>query len=407
MMKKFYGYVKYDSFIFGILFFVLTIPSITYYPFGYSLMKLGALVAMIMIVAMWLNALMWRQITISAPVWIFTLIIMYCDFRAKTNGFASFVNPVFKYQYFTAILAIDLGMQLYPDSVERGIKRLLMTVSGINLLTQILYPNGLIRAQSQAVKVNFESRVWEIDFWFLGDKNAYAYIYMFLILLCMIGLLEDKSPKGKFINLSGIIIAFVSSVISKSSTTIVCVTVLIVIAGIVCISRYIRVNHLLPCVLAHVIFFVSIVILSTTNGLLSNFVTNVLGKDLTFTGRTAIWGLAMNMIAGEPIFGYGSMTSGDHIRLFNMPSVGHCHNMFLEIILQGGIIAVIFYTVYLLVLNKNIRNARESKVSDLVVIFIFSLLISYQFEGAQIFRPLIYAIYCFCYHAVRIRKYEV
>ena len=70
---------------------------------------------------------------------------------------------------------------------------------------------------------------------------------------------------------------------------------------------------------------------------------DALGRDLTFTGRTYIWKIALYSISESPILGYGYMSSlyGDFVSLVRRQiGVGDPHNAFLDIALGLGLIGV-------------------------------------------------------------------
>jgi O-antigen ligase len=89
--------------------------------------------------------------------------------------------------------------------------------------------------------------------------------------------------------------------------------------------------------------------------------TKVLGRDLTFTGRTDLWNDLMSM-AGSPMrgYGYGSFWLGERMeKLWQMYwwHPNEAHNGFIEIYLELGIVGVI-------ILGGIIISAFRSKMKE-------------------------------------------
>ena len=87
--------------------------------------------------------------------------------------------------------------------------------------------------------------------------------------------------------------------------------------------------------------FFSIVMFRLQN-LFEFFITGVLHKGLSFTGRTDIWDRAVFLFERSPFLGYGIAQSGKVYRLAKHKYY-HAHNVFLEILVEGGLGALIAY----------------------------------------------------------------
>lgn len=97
------------------------------------------------------------------------------------------------------------------------------------------------------------------------------------------------------------------------------------------------------------------------------FVKDVLGKDMTFTGRTIIWDSALRVIADSPIWGYGFVDS-DWFRGHMTDLAIGAHNYILNTMVYGGVILIAFYTLIVLkslqhLIHFNERNARIQMAS--------------------------------------------
>ncbi len=91
--------------------------------------------------------------------------------------------------------------------------------------------------------------------------------------------------------------------------------------------------------------FFGIVIFRLQN-LFAFLIEDILHKGLSFTGRTDIWDRAIVMFWQSPILGYGIAQSGKVYRL-NKAKYYHAHNVFLELLMEGGILALISFVMML------------------------------------------------------------
>ncbi len=87
-------------------------------------------------------------------------------------------------------------------------------------------------------------------------------------------------------------------------------------------------------------------------------VTVLLGRDMTFTGRTSIWAEVMLQIQQRPWFGYGyrafwaSDASAVIYAHVGWDSFGHAHNGFLDLTVETGLVGLGFFLLLCLMLVR-------------------------------------------------------
>ena len=85
-------------------------------------------------------------------------------------------------------------------------------------------------------------------------------------------------------------------------------------------------------------------------------VTDLLGKDLTFTGRTDIWNACIYMLREKPLLGYGYAafwrglgSPSEYVLLrANWLAIPHAHNGFLDLSLEIGLLGLALFIISLL-----------------------------------------------------------
>lgn len=101
---------------------------------------------------------------------------------------------------------------------------------------------------------------------------------------------------------------------------------------------------------------------------------DMLGKDVTFSGRTPMWINALLRIAYSPIYGHGFYTND--WALVNIRGV-NSHNIILNLFLHGG---VILFALFMIIVIYVIRQINKSKIKankqDLLFSFLVFLLMS-------------------------------
>lgn len=117
----------------------------------------------------------------------------------------------------------------------------------------------------------------------------------------------------------------------------------------------------------------------------------ILKKSITFTGRTEIWDLSFRMIKRSPIFGYG-VYEGNGLIWWNN-GYYYSHNGILEVMLQGGVVALIVFIVLFIIAAVPLYKYRNHYVSGIISSGIFAVLIIMLAE-AQITSIWLFGLLC-------------
>lgn len=141
-------------------------------------------------------------------------------------------------------------------------------------------------------------------------------------------------------------------------------------------------------------------------------IVDILQKDLTLSSRTYIWASAIMNILKKPIWGYGT-TSGGRLSI-NQLSIGFSkstffsHNVFLEILIQGGVVAMVFFVLIYIGANRSLKYKEgNSNLKVVLSISVFSLLLM-QFTEFAIYMSVanIPIVLCFFYRELEIEGFD-
>lgn len=120
--------------------------------------------------------------------------------------------------------------------------------------------------------------------------------------------------------------------------------------------------------------------------LFSNFITNILHKDLTLSHRTIIWDRALELIRKKPIFGYGLSKSYDVFSVYHDYSGGNNsvwtsisgHNEILQLLYYGGIVLIfILLAMYFISCS---RKRRQNHAFVFMFLGVVGILINWMSE---------------------------
>lgn len=198
----------------------------------------------------------------------------------------------------------------------------------------------------------------------IGGKNA---LTIFLVPAMFYIAYYSHLKYGKLTskNLALIIISVATLIIGGSSTAIV--IALLAALSILFIHRI---------GFSHVFYFTAFVVMQifTVSAhllyeipYLSDFITNFLGKDLTFSGRTHVWEITTNAI-NSSFFGYGK---GNSIVSSQIPTLSESHNMVLEIMLTGGVILLVIFGIIALGVFSFKKTKENRNLYHLSAFFMF------------------------------------
>lgn len=253
----------------------------------------------------------------------------------------------------------------------------------INFVCLLIYPDGLYTQAGDRGN-------------FLNIDNLLGHILIITIMLSIINIHEKKYIKISYIT---IVISILTLIITWSVTGIVSIFILVLLfllkSKFNFINKFLNPKNLLIFVL---ILFL-LIFLNINNKFLGNIITNILKKDLTFSGRTYIWAQFFDDITDDKInflLGNG-IQERNTIYVYKFNSYTHLHNQFYNIMYEGGIVSLISILLIISLVTHRLginNNNFISKVltSTLIAFLIFMLMdINRDLEYFTIL--LVYAYY--------------
>lgn len=279
-----------------------------------------------------------------------------------------------KYRYFwlspiMSFFLISLSVRKDPYIASRAIADYLMSLLLINLVLAFLSPGGLFCDEKTGAV-----------YYFLDHKNRIIFHYLAGFGAALVADSIDKS-KRYFLLYSVVGLATFMIVDSTTSQVVLAtMLILIVLASRTHLSPVLNIATL-SCLVVGI--FLVIVVFRGQMPLMSWFVEDVLGKSLTFTGRTEIWDSALSLIGSKPLLGHGIQLSDSTMIVARNRMWPHAHDVYLNILYQGGVVAFIGFIVAFGMCVKNLYIDRKGVLSTALSLVVFAYLLEFIFDVAD------------------------
>lgn len=242
----------------------------------------------------------------------------------------------------------------------------------INLLTLIIFPNGMYQD-------------WTYRNWFLGTDNQH--IGVLLVSVCVA--LIYRNYFGKKIRPYLLMAACVISIFLCWSATSVGGIVLFGFLYFAAVKRNNPVFNYVTYMIIISAIFVFIILLRLQN-YFEFIIVDLLGKEITFTGRVDICDAGIYWIKKAWLLGNGVESYSLHAQKTIYPSM---HNTFLEYLYQGGIVLFLIFIGINVMLGLRLMKDIGNKYTKIISAVIFTFYFMMQFEVySSIFIELIFVL---------------
>ena len=135
------------------------------------------------------------------------------------------------------------------------------------------------------------------------------------------------------------------------------------------------------------------------------FVSSVLNKSTTLSGRDSVWQSAAEFILRHPIIGNGYGAMVPYEKSGNVLSASHAHNQYLQMLLTGGVIAFLIFFAINIISTRRIDRVKLTKATAHYA-FIASLSAIYTAYLTEAYTKIwwIYIVYILAYYYSKAAK---
>lgn len=230
-------------------------------------------------------------------------------------------------------------------------------------------------------------------FFYLGD---YTILYEFYLPAIAIASVYIYLTKKTFRGMLLIAVSTISCFLSPSATTKVGILIALMIFAYGMLIKKNRDVSITAMFVFSLILNVFIVCIYSTGKLhfLDSFITNVLHKSVTFSGRIWIWPRDIEMIKEKLLFGHGYRTT---VQIESGFIANHAHNALLDKALVGGIPQLLLFILMHVELLRKTERTKSSIYKIVMVALMTAIFISYITD--QLFKFWrFYVIFFLLYH---------
>ncbi len=303
------------------------------------------------------------------------------------------------------------GLYLGSRFSLREFLKLAALALGLVVLGNFLY---CLAVPSIGIQVGIQAGAWRGLF---IQKNTLARV-LFFSALVFLSLLSEKDPldrsRDRWIQ-AGLLISTLMTVLSQSKTGLV---LLLGFMFLVQIFKVLRSRH---SIVFPMVFCVFLIASMVTFVMVGNYeaVLVGMGRDVTLSGRTDIWGAIVDKILHQPWIGYGyggfwQGKEGESIDIWyiarDMPP--HGHNGYLDMALDIGLVGLgLFIIDFLRTIGRSLRCLRQMPMIESIFpilymsgVFIYNITED-SLIGDSSFN-IIWLIYCYVSSAILLEKFS-
>jgi len=280
------------------------------------------------------------------------------------------------------LLYADYMLTKYPRTFVKSFAGLMKVYIVVNLLMLIILPDGVGRFIPDYNYLGANSRLS-----LLGLDNNYIKLFIPATVAIYFSCENNRIQRNFYF-----LLMFGTLLYVWSGTGVCCIAILMAYIFLLENTWIDRMIGYYRCFIVAVIAYAGTV----SSGLIRTFsslIENVLGKSITLSGRTFLWSQALKLIAQKPILGYGVLDGS----LLYSPTNGHAysaHNTALQILLQGGVLALVIFAAFILMAGMALKKSVQTKASvesgyGLMCVAMFAFFIVGIFEILVFSSPLL------------------
>ncbi len=264
----------------------------------------------------------------------------------------------------TVCLAGYIGMKRDPEGFVVTAEYIFRTLLLVNLASMLAFPGGLGLTRSS-------NKIFLLT----SDNGLLKYLLVFCVIHGLYGCMRKN---GLFTNLWFYGVCILELLIGDAATSYIAFAVYLAGLLFLGVLPYTR----LIWVIFGGILAANWFLLILRRMELFGTIVKLVGKNLTFSGRTVIWDNAIRILRRLPIFGYG-VSENTYYVIYKNTSM-EAHNMILSLLLQGGILLLVLFAAQIVCVNLRVQHMGAKSGLNYAVLGIASYGVMFLVESPPI-----------------------
>lgn len=266
------------------------------------------------------------------------------------------------YYWGGAVVSL-LAVVAYRDNPQKFFQALFffsIMMVGASLLLVFIYPARGIGEDGRWVGVTSHANGLGI----ISILSVWANVSYFYL---------TRSAFIKVLNISMICLSATTIVGANSATSLVVSVAILTLTLILLSFDTTRITRLIAQITGagfFAIFCIFIVYVLAPEMFSVDAIFGIIGRNATFTGRTVLWQMGMTIIAQGPILGSGFQ---EYIN-YTGSQLKHFHSGYIELLVRGGIIALMFVIAIVFQLIFSLKRFSDPKIYIFFTTMILAIL---------------------------------
>ena len=277
-----------------------------------------------------------------------------------------------KPKMFMSALLLDLEILIY-----------------LNLLCLILFPKGMyLSHETYGSSTN----------WLMGYDNHWFIFYYGAYFLALVNILYGGNELRSYLLIA---VLHATALFTMSG---VLVAGILLMDFILFFRLYQWKIFRFETILAGSLFLTVALIFFQTNEAIQYAITQIFNKEDSMSARARIWRGAIALVKQHLLFGNGRLFAVDAQRIYGLPAAINAHNMWLEILVEGGVLTLVIFILFLLLTARGIGK-KQSVFYQLLLIPVATAFVMMAVDamietrGVMFFALLAVGKYCDDYEA--------
>ena len=305
---------------------------------------------------------------------IFFIMYIFITIVTDFNSISSTINCIFIASY---AIFVNQKLNTNLNGILKFMAYFYTFITLLNNILILIFPDGFYSSNVSYHKGHL-----------LGDDNAIIYVALpAMILLSIYSYYKYK----KITKFTWFNILFCEFIFIKLWAASAVVSFAIFIILLILFSLNISFSP--KKIFFGLAIFLAVLFLGLNNEIFNNFITNVLHKDITFTGRTYLWAHAFELISMRPILGYGGYFVAGRSPLFGR--LYPVHTTYLQVLVDGGVILFVLFVYMLYSAISKVAKFKKSRYSNILISGLLAMCISFAFEQAGLYHFVIILTLCY------------
>ena len=301
----------------------------------------------------------------------------------------------YKGNYYThfSLMVVSIGIICYIDLFSDNPKNLLSALLlnheiliYINAICIILYPKGMYLAYD-----TYGSN----HNWFMGYDNHWFIFYFSAYSLAAINMHYHPNSKRSILM---ILVLNITTIYVHSGVLLIGIFLL----DIIYLFKIFKKKWFVLKTAMTIGISTSVIIIFFSYFELIEYLVNAFEKTRSYAARLNIWHIALSVFNDNFIMGIGRRSNDENRIRYGLMAGVNAHNMWVEILFQGGIIAgVLFLVIFIIVDKKTKENNHYTNniIYSLSLPALFSMLVTFAIDAVMEVRGVMFfgvlaIIYC-------------